>query len=248
MTTTESVESATATAAYVSAAEYADATEHAYDECDCSECLVRHNPATADPVVYAAWRDKVPQCSLWRAWHDADAARDAARDAWLAAVIDSEEEVEWALGGESWQQADGARWTGFACEAKENLEEESRIGWDDVTETMWVHNYACFVDPVTDESIDGWRINVIVEISPDAPACDDCEHDWCSPISVVGGIAENPGVWGHGGGVIIREVCAHCGVYRVTDTWAQDRSTGEQGLRSVEYEPADEDSLAWVSA
>jgi len=62
------------------------------------------------------------------------------------------------------------------------------------------------------------------------------EHAWRSPHSR-----------GHGGGVIIRECCAHCGRYKVTDTWAQDRSTGEWGLRSETYEDADEASLKWVT-
>ena len=39
-----------------------------------------------------------------------------------------------------------------------------------------------------------------------------------------------------GGGVVIAEVCVQCGCKRTTDTWAQDRSTGEQGLTSVGYE------------
>ena len=32
------------------------------------------------------------------------------------------------------------------------------------------------------------------------------------------------------------EVCRHCGCKRTTDTWAQNRETGEQGLREVSYE------------
>ena len=48
-------------------------------------------------------------------------------------------------------------------------------------------------------------------------------------------MAENPGVWGHGGGVIIEEHCTRCDATRTTDTWAQDGSTGQQGLTSVSY-------------
>jgi hypothetical protein len=65
---------------------------------------------------------------------------------------------------------------------------------------------------------------------------------------VVGGHRDNPGVFGHDGGVIIREVCRHCAAYRVTDTWAQNPATGEQGLESVTYEEADEDSRAWAAS
>lgn len=84
---------------------------------------------------------------------------------------------------------------------------------------------------------------VTVRIDPEEPECSATDgHDWRSPHSVVGGVKENPGVWGHGGGVIITEVCRHCGVYRVTDTWATRPDTGDQGLRSVEYRPADERS------
>ena len=84
-------------------------------------------------------------------------------------------------------------------------------------------------------------------IEPEEPECERADgHEWCSPFSLLGGIEENPGCWGHGGGVVIREVCGHCGVYRITDTWAQGPG-GEQGLESVRYEPADEESCAWVS-
>ena len=49
-------------------------------------------------------------------------------------------------------------------------------------------------------------------------------------------MAEDPGVHGHGGGVLITEVCRHCGCKRTTDTWAQNPETGVDGLRSVSYE------------
>jgi len=76
-----------------------------------------------------------------------------------------------------------------------------------------------------------------VAIDPDEPDCVDVAHRWRSPHRLVGGIAENPGVWGHGGGVMITECCMRCGCARLTDTWAQDPETGEQGLTSVRYEP-----------
>lgn len=76
-----------------------------------------------------------------------------------------------------------------------------------------------------------------IEIPPEEPeCCDEDGHDWRSPYRIVGGIKENPGVWGNGGGVIINECCLRCGCRMQTDTWAQDPSTGEQGLRSVSYE------------
>jgi len=100
---------------------------------------------------------------------------------------------------------------------------------------------------VREERVYEDRIRVTVEPVP--PACaagHDHDHDWRAPHEVVGGCEENPGVRGHGGGTIEHSVCSHCGAYRVVDTWAQDPDTGEQGLCSVEYRPADDESRAWV--
>lgn len=81
-----------------------------------------------------------------------------------------------------------------------------------------------------------------ITIPAEVPDCvEGHDHHWASPYSIVGGGEENPGVFGHGGGVVIVEVCRHCGLRRHTDTWATDPATGEQGLRSVEYERPDED-------
>lgn len=117
-----------------------------------------------------------------------------------------------------------------------------RSNYRDACGTIWID--VRIANIVTGET---WTATVTLE--PDVPACaDDHEHDWQSPYSVLGGLEENPGVQGHGGGVIIREVCTHCGTYRVTDTWAQRRDTGEQGLKSVDYEDADDASLIWLAA
>lgn len=94
--------------------------------------------------------------------------------------------------------------------------------------TVWYTITAC--------DRDGERAERKVAFDPPEPKCTDGHsHDWASPLAIVGGIAENPGVHGHGGGVIVHEVCAHCGLHRHTDTWATDPSDGEQGLTSVEY-------------
>jgi len=84
-----------------------------------------------------------------------------------------------------------------------------------------------------------------VTLDPAAPDCSSHEHAWQSPLSVVGGVGENPGVHGHGGGVIITEVCRNCGIYRETNTWAQRSETGEQGLYWVGYREADDASISW---
>jgi len=104
--------------------------------------------------------------------------------------------------------------------------------------TVWVH-VTC-----TDES--GEEEEITIEVNPDEPSCEGGEsHDWQSP-SLLGGLDENPGVVGHGGGVIRTEICAHCGTYRVSDSWAQDPDGGEQGLDSVEYRDADNISQDWL--
>lgn len=127
-----------------------------------------------------------------------------------------------------------------ACEAAsaEEALQEAKSNVDasnyDVTSTCWVR-----VEVVADEDEDYYeeRASAKVALHPDEPECSESEHDWQSPHEILGGLAENPGVWGSGGGVVIHEVCMHCGCERVTDTWAQDPVDGEQGLRSVEYEP-----------
>jgi hypothetical protein len=75
-----------------------------------------------------------------------------------------------------------------------------------------------------------------VVLPPEEPDCTGDEHKWTAPFDLVGGCRENPGVWGHGCGIIIHEVCSHCGVRRVTDTWAHRRDNGEQGFTEVRYE------------
>lgn len=84
----------------------------------------------------------------------------------------------------------------------------------------------------------GEEESTTVQLDEPEPECESgSSHDWRSPYSLLGGLRENPGVQGHGGGVIIREVCVICGCERTTDTWAQRPDTGEQGLTSVSYEP-----------
>ena len=115
-------------------------------------------------------------------------------------------------------------------DARRQAEAWVRAGdWNEPEQTIWI-NVLIFED--------GERVDsVTVAIDPTEPACSGYEdHDWRAPHALVGGLKENPGVHGHGGGVVIAEVCVRCGCKRTTDTWAQDRSTGEQGLTSVGYE------------
>jgi hypothetical protein len=153
------------------------------------------------------------------------------------ALRDSAEEREYTI------RADGGEDTITAsslADALQQAKEWAREGLDADLTTVWSTVYV--------DGEDGTSDQVSVSLDPTEPDCaDGHSHDWQSPLSLVGGIAENPGVQGHGAGVIMREVCSACGTYRTTDTYAQNPETGEQGLTSVSYEEADEDSEAWVA-
>lgn len=117
--------------------------------------------------------------------------------------------------------------------------------WGDEPSTVWVDVYVREIDEDENEVRDHGCITITVD--PEVPACDkDNDHDWQSPYDVIGGLKDNPGVWGKGAGTITKEVCAHCGQYKITDTWAQNPENGEQGLTSVRYEDADERSSEWA--
>lgn len=129
--------------------------------------------------------------------------------------------------------------------------------WDERTVTGWVDVWAwrpglllvrCGEDGEDErpewsvEHVVVGREQCTVTLEPEEPECTGEEHDWQSPVQLVGGCRSNPGVFGRGGGMCIDEVCVVCGCLRTTDTWAQRHDTGEQGLRSVRYD-ADDSSL-----
>jgi hypothetical protein len=160
--------------------------------------------------------------------HRVSAAEDRLRAAQLA-LIGSDCPREWTL------REGGYEYDTITADSPEEALEEARSNVDrsnysSCEGTLWI-------DVRVDCEETGESDSDSVTLEPDAPSCsDDHEHEWCSPHALVGGLEENPGVHGHGGGVIITEVCRHCGCKRVTDTWAQRPDTGEQGLRSVSYE------------
>jgi len=121
-------------------------------------------------------------------------------------------------------------------EAKEQAEQWIADGdWDTSTgTTIWVRGYLSETDDNGDETSHPLQ----VAIDPPEPQCVHAGgHDWQAPHRIVGGSKECPGVSNKGGGVSIQEVCVRCGCGKLTDTWAENPETGEQGLYSVSYQP-----------
>lgn len=137
-----------------------------------------------------------------------------------------------------WRADDGNAELGIDAESgAEAAAEYVRGGeWGERRETTWVHVRTWRRGLALDDDGDVVEVEVSredhrIDVDPVEPKCTAAEHDWTEES-----------VRGHGGGVVVVEVCAHCGVRKVTDTWAQDRETGEQGLTSVSYQDSDEDS------
>lgn len=101
--------------------------------------------------------------------------------------------------------------------------------WGEHAKTTWVKVYVLADGALEDEEVK-------VPIHPSEPPCLDEEgHQWETPFSIVGGTEEQPGVFGHGGGVHMIEVCMRCACGRHTKTWDNDPQDGEEGVRSLEY-------------
>lgn len=163
--------------------------------------------------------------------------------------LDSDEPRRWHLGDFSGASEDSSELVP-PSEIEEWLRDWVEDGYlmpEERNVTRWIRAYADPIDPATDEPLDGARVDVHVIIEAEEPPClRDREHSWEAPLDLVHGIEDNPGVQGHGGGVVITRVCSFCGRYRVTDTWATDPTTGRQGLTSVEYEDPDRQSIDWI--
>lgn len=79
-----------------------------------------------------------------------------------------------------------------------------------------------------------------VQVDAKEPTCEPgCSHEWAAPHALVGGLAENPGVHGHGGGVVSSDLCMVCGCGRSHDSWAQDPTDGAEMLGAVKYSPGE---------
>lgn len=196
-------------------------------------------PAVA--IAYAAYQaaPEGSDASEYAAYSAAYDAADAAVQAQFAAaeqaveqlrkaLAASDEEREWTLREEGQEYN-----TVLASSAEEALETAranvDRSNYSEAEGTIWI-------DVRVDCEETGESDSCTVTLDEDEPECSASEHDWQSPHELLGGLEENPGVQGNGGGVIVREVCMHCGCERTTNTWAQNPTNGEQGLTSVSYE------------
>lgn len=117
--------------------------------------------------------------------------------------------------------------------AREWVEGGDYHSGEDGESTIWEDVRIEWIDEDGDECEDEVRN---IAIDPPTPKClRGKEHDWQTPHEIVGGLKENPGVWGSGGGVKGTYVCLHCGCGKHWDSWAQRRDNGEQWLASVSY-------------
>jgi hypothetical protein len=188
-------------------------------------------------AIAAAWLDAVcdddsidAEDPRYLSVADLEASSSLAVDSAVQALRDSDCPREWRL------IEDGCHYdTVTATSAEEALDiarsNVDRAHYSECEGTLYVE--ARVYCEETDES-DSDTVTLDEE---EPECCHEDGHDWQSPYEIVGGIRDNPGVWGHGGGVLITECCMHCGCARTTDTWAQNPQTGEQGLREVSYEP-----------
>lgn len=198
----------------------AAAAEQAWldDETDASDgCSVAHGTACQHPTVLTM--------------RAADAAVDAARQA----LRDSDEPRAWGLTEDDQHLYD----TVMAPSAEAAL----AIARANVSEGNYDFHSTLWVDVrVTCEATEEEATDTVQLQQQRAPFCKPRhKHSW-SPDKEKGGLDENPGVFGHGGGVLIYEVCSHCGMRKCTDTWAQRPDTGEEGFTTVTYlDPCDDD-------
>lgn len=158
-------------------------------------------------------------------------ATDAYREGWESYTSQPED---------GWYADDGNaevhfEWAESAREAADAYVEDGE--WGDRRETWWIDVHVWRED-IAGREIAGTRDCLTVEIPAEEPDCiDGAEHSWRDDGTPGFGDV----VSSHGGGVILRRACRRCGLRCVTDTWAQRRDTGEQGLTSTRYEEGEPD-------
>ena len=117
--------------------------------------------------------------------------------------------------------------------------------FDNSDRALFVNYSIRTMEEDSDDEIDEYPQTYVLDQQEPKCNCSD-GHIWVKPLEVVGGIDSNPGVRGHGGGVIETELCLNCGKYRITDTFAYNPLNGEQGFTTIEYSDADRNSIAYL--
>jgi hypothetical protein len=132
-------------------------------------------------------------------------------------------------------------------EALEIAKEKAKEGWYD--QRLSVQVWAYELDENEQRAGASLFAHVPVGPIPTRKKCgdEDEDHDWQSPIELVGGCTHNPGVFSTAGTRFdCFEVCGRCGMYK--HSWALGRQRNPGDLpEGVEYTDADERSLAWVA-
>jgi len=104
--------------------------------------------------------------------------------------------------------------------------------------TVWVWRTAATIDDDGQlQYVEVDRDSYLIVRDPPEPECEASEsgeHRWEAPYKLVGGIRENPGVWGRGAGVATLQVCVLCGTCRNENTATQGANT-EHDHDTVSY-------------
>ena len=122
--------------------------------------------------------------------------------------------------------------------------------WGDGLAEVEVEYSAISIDEFGDEvEVGAESIEVTCGTLPEPEPCESEDgHDWQSPVEIVGGCAENPGVFSSGGTRFdFYEICQTCGMRKHSWDQGAQRNPG-QASEGVEYEAATERSLAWAGA
>jgi hypothetical protein len=118
----------------------------------------------------------------------------------------------------------------------EGLEEAKKLAREMLREGDWqLDNETCWPSATIYAEEDGEWVEVAetyITVHPPEPGCAEDEegemdHDWVDSDTQL-----------HGGGVVVTEVCRHCGVVRVRDTWS-DGTRRE----SITYRESDAETL-----
>jgi hypothetical protein len=119
-------------------------------------------------------------------------------------------------------------WVDSKKEAAQEYVDDGDWG-DDADSTRWVQVYAweryTFENIVIDDEEN--ESSYLIPIEAPEPSCTsehECEHEW-----------KNVREYLNGAGMIHEERCIYCECERITNTDAQDRESGEQGLTSISY-------------